>query len=127
LAALDVRIHEVNVRRVRVKPSKGMSLLTVVGGILMLVFVVGRGLPMSDGFGVVWIFFLLAIIAYHAFNAFSDRGAATQEIDVEGFEPKPLAGGNAADRLEHLESLRAKNLITEEEYRKKRAEIIEQL
>jgi hypothetical protein len=114
-------------RRVRVKPSKGMSLLTLVCGIVLLVFVVGRGLPMSGGFGVVWIFFLLAIIAYHAFNAFSDRGAATQEIDVEGVEPDPRTEGNAADRLERLEGLRAKNLITEDEYRKKRAEIIEHL
>lgn len=114
-------------RRVRVKPSKGMSCLTLVGGIVMLAFVIGQGIPMSDGFVVVWILFMLAIIAYHAFNAFSDRGAATHEVDVEGFESDPLAGGNAADRLERLESLRAKNLITKDEYRKKRAEIIEQL
>ncbi len=76
---------------------------------------------------MAWTIFALAITGYHAFNAFSSRGVATQEIDVEGFDSAPVTEGDESERMQRLESLRARSLITEEEYERKRAEIIERL
>lgn len=104
-----------------------MSVVSVVGGLVMAVLGVVWAIPTFGAFGVAWTLIALAITGYHAFNAFSDRGVATQEIDVEGFGATPAAEDTDADRLERLESLRARKLITEEEYREKRAEIIERL
>lgn len=114
-------------KRVRVKPSKEVSLVSLVGGIAMIVFGVIWAIPTFGAFGVVWTIFALAITGYHAFNAFSGKGVATQEIDVEGFDSAPVTANDESERLQRLEGLRARNLITEEEYQRKRAEIIERL
>ena len=113
--------------RARIKPSKGVSLLVVVGGLVMVVIGVTWVIPTFGAFGFAWTFFALAITGYHAFNVFSDKGAAVQEIDVEGFGGMPVVENNAANRLEQLESLRSRALITEEEYQEKRTQIIKQL
>jgi hypothetical protein len=127
IRALGIRKREVFMRRVRVKPSKEVSLVSVVGGMVMVVIGVIWAIPTFGAFGVAWTIFALAITGYHAFNAFSSRGVATQEIDVEGFDSTPVTEGDESERLQRLESLRARNLITEEEYERKRAEIIERL
>ena len=114
-------------RRIRVKPSREMSLFGLVGGIAFIGLGVVWAIPTFGAFGVVWTIFALAVTGYHAFNAFSGRGIATEEIDVEGFDSAPVRDGDEADRLRRLESLRARNLITEEEYQRKRAGIIERL
>ena len=112
-------------RRVRIKPSKEMSLVSLVGGIVFIGLGVMWAVPTFGAFGVAWTIFALAIAGYHTLNAFSGRGVATEEIDVEGFDSAPITGESG--RLQRLESLRARNLITEEEYQRKRAEIIERL
>jgi Short C-terminal domain len=68
-----------------------------------------------------------AITAYSAYNAFSDRGLVSQEIEVEDSSDYDMAEDDVADRLERLKSLRMDGLITEKEYQRKRSEIVKAL
>ncbi len=53
-------------KRVRVKPSKEVSLVTMVGGIVMIVLGVIWVIPTFGAFGIVWTIFAVAITDYHA-------------------------------------------------------------
>jgi putative oligomerization/nucleic acid binding protein len=114
-------------RRVRIKPGKGTSFITMIGGIFMIGFGITEAIPTFGNFGVLWTLMAFAITAYSAFNAFSDRGLATQEIEVEDSSDSDMAQTDVADRLERLKSLRMDGLITEEEYQRKRNEIVKAL
>src|SRR5882672_6474863 len=104
--------------KMRVKPSKASSLISVVAGVAMVGMGVAWVVPKFGAFGVIWILMAVIITGYHVLNLVSGRGVAVREIDVEGV--------NSA-RLQRLENLRASNLITESEYQAKRAEIIDRL
>ena len=49
-----------------------------------------------------------------------------KKCDVESFDSCSLADDDESNRLLRLESMRARNLITEEEYQRKRREILKQ-
>ncbi len=68
-------------------------------------------------------------IAVQSGRVASGRGGATSLLDVE-VEPGAPEGGSAqpsgdfADRLRKLDALRADGLVTDEEYREKRSQIL---
>lgn len=100
------------------------------GGLLFVVIGVFLVIPTFGGFGVIWTLFAGAIAVVNGINAFSDRTVATHEIlieddsDVSSTEP---GGKDPARRLEQLRDLYERRLITQEEYEKRRAEIIDEL
>ena len=47
-------------------------------------------------------------------------------INIEGLDSRP-SGGSIEERMEELEKLRSKNLITDEEYRRVRSQILEDI
>jgi hypothetical protein len=108
-------------RRVRIKPSKSTSLITMIAGIFMIGFGIMEAIPASGDLGILFTLMVVAITAYSAFNAFSDRGLATQEIEIEDAGDSDMVHDDVADRLERLKSLRMDGLITEEEYQRKEA------
>jgi hypothetical protein len=114
-------------RRVRIKPSKSTSLITMIAGIFMIGFGIMEAIPASGDLGILFTLMVVAITAYSAFNAFSDRGLATQEIEIEDAGDSDMVHDDVADRLERLKSLRMDGLITEEEYQRKRNEIVKAL
>src|SRR5215470_6674639 len=115
--------------RLRIKPSKSSSLMGLVFGVVMIGFgiVISQSIPVFGGIGVIWT--LMAIIAtvYNAFNLFSDRGLATEVIDVEETDDPDAARNDLASRLEGLKRLRSDEVITEEEYQRKRSEVLKEL
>lgn len=92
-------------------------------------------IPASGTFGVFWTLFAVVITGYNVFMAVSDEGAEREiyvdESDREhSFIRSPLVGQRGqttVSRLNELESLRAQDLITEEEYAEKRLEILRDL
>jgi hypothetical protein len=104
-----------------------MSAVTAVVGVFMLIFGIAvfsqaeglRGPAMI--FLVVWVIAAIGIVVYHIANATRPSGVPTEIIEGEddAAEAKP-----AAQRLQELEDLRSRKLISDTEYEAKRQEIL---
>lgn len=68
--------------RIRVKPSKATSLISVVAGAVMVGVGVFWIVPKFGVFGVAWTVIAIVITGYHILNIVSGRGVAVQEMDV---------------------------------------------
>jgi hypothetical protein len=73
------------------------------------------------GFVLLWVLTALAIVGYHVWNATSRDGVPHT---VFGGEVKAPGQADQAARLRELEKLRADALVSDEEYQKKRADIL---
>ena len=112
-------------RNLRVRPSPGASLF---GGIVASVFVVigmTNVIPDAGGFGVLWTLGALAAAIVNFYNAFSERGIASEIVEMP--DEKPLNSGDVETRLGRLEELRKKSLVTAAEYQKRREEILREI
>lgn len=109
--------------RYRVKPSKSASALGMVVGAVFVGIGLFVAIPTAGAFGVFWTLVAVAITGYHAVNVFSDKGVAVSEVvadhDPPAAEPLP-----PDERLRRLEKLRADGLLTDDEYARKRAELL---
>ena len=106
------------------RPSKPMSWLAAAVGVGMVVCVLSFFLSPALGgalFVVLWLGTVVAIVGYHLRNATSRAGVSHTEYTFEG---GGAGRADFADRLRDLEGLRADGLVTEDEYRRKRADII---
>lgn len=118
---------------VRPRPTKlsGVGLI-VAGGVFLLFAALplgaaeGEARPFALLFGAVWILVCLSFVVYGIHVVASDRPAVGVVLEVEGATPGagPAPAGDFAARLRDLEKLREDHLVTEEEYGKKRAEIL---
>jgi hypothetical protein len=106
--------------RVGVKPGKAASVAGMVVGGLFLLLGVTIVLPTFGMFGVIWTLMAGVIAVFYAYNFFSSRGASAYEINVDA----PDQVGDLDASLRKLAQLKADGLITEEEYERKRAQIM---
>ncbi len=123
-------------KRVRVKPSKGQSMVGFFGGIIFCFIGLFFVVPTFGPFGVIWALFAFVITAVNGYNAFSDKGVATHEITIDDDEDgygygqtgnSYEYGKSAEERLKELQGLYDKGLISSEEYQEKRRQILEGL
>jgi hypothetical protein len=100
----------------------------MLGGGLFVLIGLFFVIPMAGLFGIVWTLFALIGAGTSAYNFFSEDGISTYEINVESDnEYRPTKPEDDFEtKLRKLNSLKEEGLLTEEEYQKKRAEIIEQ-
>ena len=122
-------------KRVTYRPSKsGSAFGGIVGIIFILIglFVIIPTSSMAGGFamifGILWTAIAAGITVMNFYQAFGKKYVGP-EIRIEEEEARPAAsdGPDAKKRLEQLEELKKAGLVTEEEYRKKRAEILGEL
>lgn len=102
--------------------------MSLVGGIVGLVFVfIGLfvAIPHVGAFGVLWTLIAVVITVTSLYNAFSDRGVATEIIEVS--DDSPGESNDPEARLRRLDDLKAKSLITPAEYEHRRAQILNEL
>ncbi len=113
-------------RRVRVLPSKPVSALGMIVGLVFVCIGIFVAIPIFGPFGILWTLVAAAIAIFNALNVFSNRGIATTEIDIEGddFLGRQSEQLPFDERLRKLEQLRKEELITELEYRQKREELM---
>jgi len=87
-------------------------------------------IPTFGAFGVFWTLIAVGITVYQAYNFFGDKGVASWEIDIDdGLRERrnnysSSTGDDFETRLRKLNKLKEDGLITEEEFRKKREEIL---
>lgn len=85
--------------------------------------------PIALGiFLATWAFLLLRSLYQSAANVFGDQGVAhdVSEFSGEISAPMPREKASFADKLRELQGLKDDGLITDEEFRTKRAEILQE-
>ena len=113
--------------RGRIRPSKPASVVAMVIGIIFIgigVFVV---IPAAGPFGVFWTVAAVAVTVFYAVNVFSEHGVSHEVVDFEGDLKTGSDGSDVQTRLEKLESLKQKGLLTDAEYKQQRERILKEL
>jgi hypothetical protein len=122
------------------RPSKPLSTGAVIILVFMLMFgiaffaLVHSVLKKEDApfamsivfyiFMVGWIGTVLFQLVYHAMNLKRAKGVSLVDIESEPGLPEETAQSDPMQRLRNLEKLKSDGLITEEEFRRKREEIM---
>ena len=125
-------------KRVRVKPGKTQSAMGFIVGIVFVLIGLFMVVPMFGLFGLLWTGMAVVITVINGLNAFGKKGVPTMEIYSEE-EDEPLSPARedhdhipstaltTKERLEQLQTLKEAGLLTDEEYRNKREEILKGL
>ena len=118
--------------KMRVRPTRAVTIMGLVVAVAMVFFgIFFLTMVMKDsggepgpaiGFMILWFLVLGVIIAYGIYNLTSRKGVV--EIDVEPKTPDAKAVPDFDERLRKLEALKKDGLVTEDEYRVKRNEIM---
>ena len=117
-------------KRIRVKPSKPMSLMGMIVCIIFVLIGLIAVIPNFGIFGIFWTTIAIGVTGYQAYNFFGEKGISSWEIDIDnGYnEEKNIttttANSDFESRLRKLNRLKEDGLITEEEFLKKREEIM---
>ena len=126
-------------KRVRVKPGKAQSTVSFVVGLAFVLVGLVMVVPTFGPFGLLWTGVAVAITVINGLNAFGKKGVPTMEIyseedDDEAPSPAredhdhiPSTALTTQERLEQLKTLKEAGLLTDEEYRNKRKEILKGL
>lgn len=117
--------------RGRVRPGKGISAVALVVSIVFIFIGIFVAVPNAGGFGLLWTLFAVAIAIYYGINVFSDRGVTDEviEFDTSSALPgdPPSSPRTTEERLNDLDALKQKELITREEYEEQRKRILNDL
>ena len=123
-------------RRVRVKPGKAQSTVSFVVGLAFVLVGLVMVVPTFGPFGLLWTGMAVVITVINGLNAFGKKGVPTMEIYSEEDDDEvpsparedhdhiPSTALTPQERLEQLKTLKEAGLLTDEEYRKKREEIL---
>jgi len=117
-------------KRIKVKPSKLVSLFGMILGTIFVFIGLFIAIPAAGFFGVLWTLVAVGMTGFQAYNFFSDKGVASWEIDTDDDDNEAKnnnstsASGDFEIRLRKLNMLKEDGLITEDEFQKKREEIL---
>jgi hypothetical protein len=111
-------------KRGRVRPSKGSSIVGMIGGIIFVLIGITVAIPMAGLFGVFWTLIAVVITGSHAYNAFSEKGLSHYQVDVELTESCERKEESFDEKLRKLKALKDDGLLSDEEYELKRKEIL---
>ena len=126
-------------KRVRVKPGKAQSTVSFVVGLAFVLVGLVMVVPTFGPFGLLWTGVAVAITVINGLNAFGKKGVPTMEIYSEEEDDEvpsparedhdhiPSTALTTQERLEQLQTLKEAGLLTNEEYRNKREEILREL
>ncbi len=107
-----------------------MSAIAAVVGVFMLIFAIvffSQAKAPPGVFAIflfVWVVALIGIIIYHVLNATRPDGVPTEIIEGEDDVSAPKS---SVERLQELDDLRSRKLITDAEYAAKRQEILKEV
>ncbi len=78
-------------------------------------------------FGVIWTLAALGGAIFGAINCFSDEGIPTEEFSYRSETGDHNQVRTHENRLREISDLREKGLISEEEYKQKKAELLKEI
>ena len=131
-------------RRVHVQPSKPAMILSLCVGIVFVLVGIFIAIPTFGLFGIFWTFVAVFITIGNVAPLFGKKGHARQIIIEDEYEdltdssdpldplrqvryPDASYVSDTEQRLQELQNLYNKGLITRDEYDEKRTEIIAKL
>lgn len=110
-------------KHLRVKQSKGLSIVGLITGIVLFIFAIFFAIPDGGLFGLAWMAITLIAIIICALNLFTERGVALGEIEIN--DQQDMATELSFDeRLRKVEQLYKDGLLNEQEYKAKRRELL---
>lgn len=120
-------------RRVTYRPSRAQASFGVVVGVIFVCIGIFIVIPAFGPFGAFWTAIAAAMTVYNAYMAFGKKYIGP-EINIEdedgsGSAPEARAksGESIEDRLNKLTELYDRGLITYDEYKAKRQDILDEL
>lgn len=127
-------------KNIRIKPSKSSSVMGFVVGIIFVFIGLFVAIPTAGLFGVLWTGIAVFITITNAMNAFGDKGVATEVIEIESEDDMSRFDSRLNDidrykdekdvefykKLTMLNELKEEGILTEEEFEKKKQEILNQ-
>lgn len=126
-------------KKINVKPGKTQSLMGFIVGLIFCGIGLFIVIPLFGMFGIFWAMVAVMITVTNGINAFSSKGIATHRIEIEDENIHAMANRtesenvndienvNMKKRLNQLNDLYKADLLTKEEYEKKRKEFIAKL
>lgn len=129
-------------KKIKVRPGKTHSKAGFVVGIMFCLIGVFMVIPMAGPFGLLWTGAAAWITYSHYRNGFTDRPISNRVIEIEddgksltvipdimerSNEAHVVHAESAEERLKKLQSLHQQALITDEEYEKKKQEILDEI
>jgi hypothetical protein len=120
---------------IRPRPTKLSGVVMIVAGAAFLLFCIvpfsaaeGEARPFATIFGIFWVLVCLSFICYGIYILTSKKPSSGIVYDIEGAAARkdPDQPGDFDARIRKLEKLKDDRLITEEEYTRKRAEIMKE-
>ena len=120
-------------RRVTYRPSRANAGFSAVVGVIFVLIGIFVVIPSAGPFGIIWTLLAIGITAYNAYLAFGKKYIGPEihiEDDTVPEEQSTRAGEAGPDTEERLIQLRElydKDLISAEEYERKRQQILDEL
>ncbi len=119
-------------RNIKVKPGKGQSTAGFFVGIIFCFIGLFVVIPTFGPFGMFWTLVAVIITIMNGYNAFTDKGIATHEITIDEDDNQTSqfsmeSNKTSEQRLNELQGLYNKGMITYDEYQEKRKKILEEL
>lgn len=127
-------------RNIKVKPGKGQSMAGFFMGIVFCFIGLFVVIPTFGAFGIFWTIAAIVITIMNGYNAFTDKGIATHEITIDEDDNRYNHGNDnwynqgkmdnsktSEERLNELQSLYNKSMITYDEYQEKRKRILDEI
>lgn len=118
-------------KKIKVSPSSSQSFIGFIVGIIFCLLGLFLVIPQFGLFGVIWSLVAVVITISNGYNAFSNHKIASHEIIIEEEEEKYYSENHKKQTTEHrlqeIHHLYNTNLITKEEYEKKRKEILDEI
>jgi len=123
------------IKQGKIKYSKPISLLGMVVGIGLLTFGItffGSEIFSSKNtppfvilFFILWIGISISITVFHGANVFSKKGVSIVDMDVKTDGQENRETNDFEEKLRKLNALKKDSLIDEDEFKKKRQEIMQ--
>ena len=126
-------------KRVTYRPSKAQGVFGIVWGGIFILIGLFVAIPVFGAFGVLWTLAAVAITVMNGLRAFGKKYTGP-EIQIEEENPGreevhfspasqshdhiPSTALSPQKRLEQLETLKGAGLLTDQEYKQKRQEIL---
>lgn len=122
-------------KKVTYRPSKAQASFGGIIGIIFVLIGVFVAIPVAGAFGILWTLIAVGITGMNFYQAFGKSYTGPEILIEEEASSSPMEEEHSASsiepspqkRLEQLEHLKESGLITEEEYKSKREEILKTL
>ncbi|MCX7904554.1 MAG: SHOCT domain-containing protein [Caloramator sp.] len=109
-------------KRIIVKQSKEQAIFSMIGGLIFIIIGITFVIPNLGLFGIFWTLIAALIFGSSVYNVVNKRGLPSWSAEIEDINIE--SDDDFETKLRKLNKLKEDGLITEEEFQRKREEIM---